>query len=57
MIDLEKKCQECKRNILPKVASYSFHAFGKELCINCQKKEREKIMAPKLAKFLNEELK
>ena len=42
MIEFSNKCTKCGRIIKPGIASYSFHAFGKELCWDCQNVERFK---------------
>lgn len=40
MIEFSNKCTKCGKIIKPGIASYSFHAFGKELCWDCQNLER-----------------
>ena len=40
---MELRCNECDKEISEKVAKYSADKFGKELCMACQKKARQKI--------------
>lgn len=47
------KCQKCNKQITEGIANYSWKVFGEELCLDCQKKEREKRYPEKLARFLN----
>lgn len=35
-MEFSNKCTKCGTIIHEKVASYSFHAFGEELCFSCQ---------------------
>jgi len=39
----ENKCSDCKKLITEGEASYSFHAWGKELCFTCQEKARDEV--------------
>jgi len=47
------KCEVCQKEITKGTARYSLNAFGRELCFECQKKERLKRYPEKLAEFLN----
>ena len=38
--NLNSKCAECGCEITEKVAQYSLAKYGKELCFNCQKKDK-----------------
>lgn len=48
-------CEECHILLHPKVADYSWHRFGRPLCINCQKLARLKENS-KLGKFINDQI-
>lgn len=50
------ECENCQKAISWRVYKYSTSVFGKALCIECQKKERERIYDPKMAKFINDAL-
>jgi len=50
-------CEVCHELLHHRVATYSWHVFGKPLCIEHQKQERTKTYKPKLAAFLNQNLK
>jgi len=43
MIDFNTKCADCGTEIKSGVASYSFHAYGRELCFACQEAEKSKL--------------
>lgn len=43
MIDFNTKCSDCGEKISQAVGSYSFHAFGRELCFACQEAERSRL--------------
>lgn len=49
-------CEECGQKISWGVFNYSVSTFRKALCMECQKKERERTYPPKLAKFINDNL-
>lgn len=50
-----EQCEECGDWLHPKVAKYSWNAFGRPLCIKCQKVERFKRYPKKMAELLNKE--
>jgi hypothetical protein len=50
----EYKCK-CGSKITWGIYNYSMRAFGKPLCVACQKKERIQ-QNPKLGKFINDQL-
>jgi hypothetical protein len=52
----EDKCEECGKRIGSKVASYSFHAFGRSLCFEHQRLERIKTMPAGMADLLSKNL-
>ncbi len=47
------KCEDCLIEITPGVSRYSYNAFGRQLCFECQKLERIKTQPVKMAEFLN----
>jgi len=49
-------CEDCQIELHPKVAKYSWDAFGRPLCISCQKKERIKKYPKKMAEFINKKV-
>jgi hypothetical protein len=44
-MEFSNKCTKCNRIIKQGVASYSFHAFGRELCWDDQNQERLELKA------------
>jgi len=50
------KCENCHKKLSPGVVSFSLRRFGRYLCMKCQQKERLLDMPPKIAKFINEEV-
>lgn len=43
MIKFNEICSDCGASIPQEIGSYSFHAWGRELCMSCQQLEREKL--------------
>ena len=51
-----EQCEECGDWLHPKVAKYSWNAFGKPLCLECQKLERLKKYSKKMAEYFNKKV-
>lgn len=49
-------CEECKKQISWGEYTFSMNKFKKALCVEDQKKERERIYPPKLAAFINKNI-
>ena len=51
-------CQKCKSKISDKVSRYSWNAFGRPLCIDCQCEERSNNpkYPRKMSLYLNKEV-
>lgn len=52
-----ENCIRIGRKITWGEYNFSMNVFRKALCLECQLEEREKTHPPKLAKFINDEVK
>jgi len=49
----KERCQKCGKELTPGISRYSWNAFGKPLCIECQKLERLEKYPKVMAEMIN----